>query len=143
MGIKKGTELFSKSSSIDTSLRVQREKIIKEKNESSDYRPVVAVDISVWVYKSLSNPRLNSKVSSEYHSIPRVPVTSVATSCIKRAKIYTRNKYDVIYVLDGTSHPLKDEEHALRHDSKKEDTIECQTKLDDAYKNEDKYTVEG
>lgn len=141
MGLHKGKGLFSKKSSAKKKLKQIREEIIKEKGANSNHRPVVAIDVSVWEYKALNNPKSDSVVSSEYHAVPKVPVVSVSKAVVAKCKIYNKNGYDVILVLDGTKHPLKDEEHAIRDDSKP-DSTNLEDKLADAYNNPDNYSVE-
>ena len=84
MGMKKGRELFSQSSTVRTTLNRLREDIIKEKGADSDYRPVAAIDKSVWERQALSNPHKQSKVSAQFHAHPKVPVVAVSTSVVKR-----------------------------------------------------------
>ena len=84
-----------------------REDIIRRAGANSDYRPHVAVDASVWIRQCLCNPQKNSKVSSQFHANPPVPVVAVSTSVMKKAAILRKNKFDVILVFDGTDHPLK------------------------------------
>ena len=141
MGIKKGRGVISKESVVDTTLKRIREEIIKTKGADSDHRPTVAFDVSIGVMKALCNPKENSTVSSEYHAIPAVPVTSVAKSILGKAKLYRQHKFDVLLVLDGAKHPLKDEEHAIRDDSRANNVDEVKSKLELAYQNPDDYTL--
>ena len=46
MGVKKATSIFSKDSLVASTLKRERELIIKERGASSDYQPVVAIDVS-------------------------------------------------------------------------------------------------
>ena len=142
MGLKKGRELFSQKSAVSTTLRKLREKIIKEKGADSDYRPFIAIDGEVWARQALANPQKDSKVSCEYHSEPKVPVVSVSTSVVKKLKLLRYNGFEPILVLDGANHPLKDDEHGIRYEKKGKSLEECNTKLQDAYANPDKYTVD-
>ena len=142
MGLHKGKEVFSKKSSTKKKLKQIREEIIKENGADSDYRPVVGIDVSIWVMKALCNPKPDSIVSSEYHAVPKVPVVSVSKSVVGKCNIYTKNGYDVLLVFDGTKHPLKDEEHAIRDDSKKGSHADREAKLADAYNKPDNYSVE-
>ena len=144
MGIKKGRELFSQKSAVSTSLKKLREKIIKEKGVDMNYRPSVAIDGEVWARQSLSNPHKDSKVSSEYHSEPKVPVVSVSASVVAKLKLLRSHGYEPILVLDGANHPLKDDEHGIRYETKQKGKSleERKGELQDAYANPDKYTIE-
>jgi len=98
MGLKKGRELFSQKSAYDTTLERLREDIIKAKKKDSGYKPHIAIDGEVWVRQSLSNPQKDSKVSSDFHSDPKVPVVSVSTSVIKRLALLRRHQFEPILV---------------------------------------------
>ena len=140
MGVKKGTIIFSQKAAISHTLNKLKKDIINERGEGSSYRPMVAFDVSVDMRKSLSNPRKDSKVSSQFHSIPRVPVVAVSKSVVQKALLYRNHGFDVIIVMDGTYHPLKDEEHTARAD--RASIKEKEMKLFEAYANPDSHTID-
>eukprot|EP00984_Skeletonema_dohrnii_P029376 scaffold19920_cov186-Skeletonema_dohrnii-CCMP3373.AAC.1 len=71
MGVKKATKIFSTKSLKKTTLAKLRQDIIKEKGADSDYKVIVAVDVSIHMRQSLANKRQNSKVQGQYHAYPR------------------------------------------------------------------------
>jgi len=107
MGVKKATKTFSTKSLKKTTLAKLRQDIIKEKGADSDYKVIVAVDVSIHMRQSLANKRQNSKVQGQYHAYPRVPVTAVSKAVQSKIAILIRNNYFPILVADGVHHPLK------------------------------------
>ena len=143
MGIEKGKKLFSQDSVISIHLKRLRQDILRDKNlpPDSNYHPLIGIDSSVWIRQSLGNPRLDSLVLSEYHSIPSVPVVSVSTYFTDKVNLLRKHKFDCILTFDGTKHPLKDETHAIR-DSARSSDVTLKDKLQYAYANPDNFTME-
>jgi hypothetical protein len=101
-------------------------------------QPVVAIDASVWIRQALSNPRLDSKILSQFHAAPRVPVGAASSYVKGRANVYRQNKYRVVLVFDGRRHPLKDDEHDIR--TSKADRKTKEEELEKAYQHSESHT---
>lgn len=133
MGVHKGTTLFSQDSIVDTNLEGLYKMIVANiPGADPSYRPVIAIDASVWIIAALMNPQLDSYVSSQFHAEPKVPVTAVSNYFTKRCKQLQRNKFIPVVVFDGQRNPLKDEESSARtHDD--DEWINLYSELYDMY----------
>ena len=115
MGVKSDQQWFTQLCLLDkTTLKELRLEIIRTLNEDKSYRPVIAVDASVWLRRALKNPRDDSNVLSQYHAKPPVPVTAVADYFMARIRLLNRYMFRVVLVFDGQRHPLKDDEYDIR-----------------------------
>ena len=115
MGVKSDQQWFTQLCLLDkTTLKELRLEIIRTLNEDKSYRPVIAVDASVWLRRALKNPRDDSNVLSQYHAKPPVPVTTVADYFMARIRLLNRYMFRVVLVFDGQRHPLKDDEYDIR-----------------------------
>ena len=63
MGIKKGTNLFSKGSLVESHLDNLRKQIIVEKGEVSSHEPDAMTYVNAWIIATLFNPHIDSKKS--------------------------------------------------------------------------------
>lgn len=138
MGIKKSTFMFSQDSLIHSNLIDLRQRIIADKDEDPSYKPCILIDGNIWVMAAISNPQPDSKISTQFHAVPMVPVTEAAKYVMKRIKLLEKYNFIPIFCLDGKRFPLKEEETEARHGDIEYDY----SRLYYAYLNPDEFDIE-
>ena len=101
--------------------------------------PSIGIDGSPWIVAALSNPSPDSKVSSQFHAHPAVPVTEVLQYIMTHCSILMKAKFIPIFVFDGQRFPLKIEENDARRDGKDLDAL--YTALHEAYLSPTDFTI--